>query len=527
MPVPAAQAVSLNASFVLPTDAVGHGSALVFNGLRWTADVRVNGREQPQVTGGPGRTEVPLGDALRPGKNSIEVDLRGPQNAPILLTGEAGENVSLADAPTLELRPLSHIASATARLTDKGLTATASVKDAPANATVTFEAWQDGTLLSTLGESTVHNNVATLGPTPWSGPVWGIDSGGSALFHLVTRLFDERGKALDVRTQRTGVRSLSLGPNGALLNGESVRLVGIRDLPDGLLASARVLAPAGLNLVEFHGDVPSPQTLSIADELGVPLAIMARCDGRIRATADALAQHADAMAGQDDGILALTGNSPAVLVWSTEGNGINQKNNSIGQALVSAMTRDPVDRIVAAIDLPAFAMPAAGDDDRSQTLRSEAGHTPGQPFWLLEFYLNQDGSRPAEHRIGETLANAMTLGAMGAVLPGSKRGDAEWSIGWAERTRSLGLQPLQPNGKRAEARLIVRGLTAGTTATVSAPGTPTQRVVADPMGEAHFAVWHRGQVTVSHGAQQRTVKLTPGQWQDYEWAGQPTVIAWD
>ena len=105
------------------------------------------------------------------------------------------------------------------------------------------------------------------------------------------------------------------------------------------------MAPTGLNLVEFHGLIPTLAEMQLADELGVNLAILPRCDGRIQANMTHVQQESHALQSQDIHIINHTLHAPSVLMWSTEGGGINRADESVGRAIIKNMKADYEDRV--------------------------------------------------------------------------------------------------------------------------------------------------------------------------------------
>ena len=524
VPLPQPEDARLEARFVLPADFIGHGSVLQLEGLSWTADISVNGRKLPRATGGVGLTEVELGDGLREGENTIAIHITGAKDTAPLLVGHKQKAASLSTSPRLLLRPRVGLKQAMVNLTEEGLTVRATTRNAPEGTRVHFEGWRDGVRFADWGEAEVHNGTAIIHAREWTGANWPGEATSTGLFMLRATLLDSTGAALDSNAWRTGVRRFEQSNGRTYLNGKEHKMLGLRNHNAGLARGLELMAPAGLNLVEFHGDMPTQLELEMADELGVSLAILPRCDGRIQADLNQVKAASSALAIQDAAMMAQAANSPSVLIWSTEGSALNRKGYSVGRPLIANMLQDPVDRLVAAWDMPAFAIPITGPNHLLDEQRERAGISEDSAFWILEFHLTDPDQRPTVEALTETVKESFRIGAMGGVLPGAEEGNQEWAPSWAKHAAELGIPPLSTEGRRATARTEVRGVSAGEMVSIQAPGAPHTGAVAGQDGFVSLSLWHRGSATLQARNGTQTITLEPGSWRSAAWSGRTTQV---
>jgi hypothetical protein len=510
---------TISTHFVLPDAWVGHGSILELEGLRWSAEVEVNGHDLPSITGGPGPSNVPIGTFLKPGKNTIEVTLNGRGDTQPLLVGDNTKDARLSAPPSITLQPLVGLENAVASIGKGGVQLSAQTRGAPDGSVVEFEAWLDGVRIQEWSAATVENGVANVAGQPWNGPLWSLSNPSSSLFLLNVRLVDHAGKQLDQGVWRTGLRQFSLGEHEFRLNGKALHLLGSRHRSGGFLAGLSLLESAGLNLIEFHGEMPSRAVLRDADELGVAIAVLPRCDGRIQATLEQATALKSELSKQDARMIAQASNAPSVLLWSTEGTALNRKGYSVGRPLIESMTADPVDRLVAAWDLPAFAIPGTGPDEQTLGQRERAGHEAGSAFWVLEFHLGGAGQISTVDTVAAALRSSIALGAVGGVLPGEKEGDTTWAQTWAKHTGEMGVESLSLDGNRAHSRASIKGLTGGQIASLHFEGGGHYAWVTGPSSETTVEAWHHGPATFSLGGAPVGAVLSQGQWQGLQWTG--------
>ena len=519
VPLPQPEETTLSSRFQLPEDLIGHGSVLVLEGLSWTATVTVNGQDLSPVTGGPNPVEVPLGPHLVPGENVISLVISGPADAQTLLVGHTEPAAMLASSPRVILRPEHGLGVATATLTDDGVKLQALMRGETEGWSVQFSAWRDGERLADWGTAVVSGGRAELTGEPWTGARWPEPG---ALFFLQATVRNAAGQVVDTGAWRTGLRRFTMQDGQTSLNGKPYPLLGLRKHNAGLEHGLALLGRAGLNLAEFHGEMPTRDELQLADELGVALAVLPRCDGRIRASREEVLKAKTALEKQDAAMMMHAAHAPSLLMWSTEGDAINREGFSVGRPLVANMKSDPIERLVASWDLPAFAIPSTGPDERFDERRQRAELAEGSPFWILEVHL--EGDDPSNEAIEAAVRASMGIGAVGGVLPGAVERDTSWGPFWAATAPTMGVQPLSLDGRRASARISGQGLRTGELLHVQIPGGPHRAAVAGPNGNADLSVWHAGpaRVVLPTGPQDTT--LRPGSWSNVQWRGQSTTV---
>jgi len=518
-PLPQPEQTEISTRFILPDDLVGHGSVLVLEGLSWTAEVTVNGHTLSPVQGGPGPTKVALGPHLKAGENAIKIEVTGPGKSPALLVGHTEPEAMIRTPPSLVLRPRHGLEGVTASLTAEGVRLTASTRGIADGSSVQFDAWRDGERIADWGTALVTGDQALLEGMPWTGTLW-PESG--ALFMLRATLRDAAGQVVDSGAWRTGLRRFELRDGVTQLNGQPHRLLGLRKHNAGFNHGLRILGAAGLNLVEFHGEMPSAAELSLADELGVALAVLPRCDGRIRTQREAvLAAEAD-LARQDTSMIAQVAHAPSVLLWSTEGSAVNREGYSVGRPLIKNMRSDPIERLVAAWDIPAFAIPSTGPDHTLTERQARAEVAENSPFWVLEVHLT--GDTPSVEALADTVQASIDVGAVGGVLPGAIERDPTWSPAWAKAAPALGVDPLSMEGRRAPARIEAHGISPAEMVSVRVPGGPHLATIAGPIAPITLSAWHAGSASVRTPQGEQTVALKPGRWTNISWSGHPSRI---
>ena len=522
--LPRPATMKTQAAFELPENLVGHGSILQLEGLTWTADVSLNGHALPQVTGGVGLVEVELSNRLRAGRNTIEIEIRGSDDIDSLWRGHDDSAAQLIAPPRIVLRPRIGLDQVSAALTDDGVRLHAQTRNAPIGSQIHFEGWRDGQRFVDWGLTPVVDGAATLNAKTWTGDHWPGTPESSPLFMLKATLLTDEGETIDSGAWRTGLRSFEVTDGNTQLNGKAHRLLGVRHHDAGLKRGLEVMAPAGLNLVEFHGEMPKRTDLEMADELGVALAILPRCDGRLQTDLPKILAAKDHLANQDQAMLNQVTHSPSVLIWSTEGSGLHRKGQSVGRRLVANMRKDTIDRLVAGWDMPAFAIPVASPGNQPLDDEIKTAVLESEPFWVLEFHLTNAPHRPQLESIVQAVQESFEVGAMGGVLPGMDENNAKWAPAWAKQTQSLGVVPLSPEGRRSHSRVELTGLRPGEVVSLVAPGAPHISAVGGPDGRGQLSLWHHGIATLQTKRGDRTLQLLAGQWTNLEWTGKPARV---
>lgn len=271
------------------TDTAGRSTTLVFDGAMSNAHVKVNGREVMFWPYGYNSFYVDVTPDVRPGTNTLEVDLENYERASRWYPG-AGlyRNVHVVSTDRVHIpvwgtyvtTPNVSRDEATVKLTStvEGLAKGAKISVVtdiknPAGAVVAT----DSSLYVAHGQDfTQWFNVAK--PSLWS-------PDDPELYTAVTRLVDPEGATLDTYTTRFGIRSIEYIPDrGFFLNGEATKFKGVcmhHDL--GPLGAAvnrsairhqmEILKDMGINAIRTSHNMPAPELVELADEMGIMLMV--------------------------------------------------------------------------------------------------------------------------------------------------------------------------------------------------------------------------------------------------------------
>ncbi len=528
---PAANAQQLTVRFVLEPAQVGRGSALVLEGLWWSATATVNGVALPSVTGGNAPAEVPVGPHLRAGENTVVLDLAPPTTEqPIEHGGGLASSSFARDRPTLQapprlvVRPETHLKWATLRAEGDAVVPVAQTA-APVGSQVEF-VWAGGRQTATVDEA----GRAEGAPVPWSGPWWA--PGAPALVPLTTTLrATAEGAVFDRLTERVGVRAVHLADGQVLINGTSKRLVGARvtnrpDLgafPDRLGA----LLPAGVNALEIHGELPRTSWLELADEVGLPVVFVPRCVGRTRRGSRPTPASLQLQQDQDDRFLASLADNPSVLMWVGEGPAPRTQTQQPVPIVMwtEHLLTDPLQRPIVQHHLPDRFLqtePPGPDGVVHHSCQRE----PCANTWLVEVTWEGPTVPAMWPAMATAFAESLSAGAIGGVIPTPERHDVgSWRAAFQPVLARAGVTPAQVDGHRASALLSISGGTPGETVWVSGEGVPARGAIFDARGAAEVAVWADGPVTVTAGGQTQTVAAEPRIWAALRPTGDATPVA--
>ncbi len=528
--------LALTTTFTLPAERLAPGAVLVLEGAWWDVQGTLNGRDLPPATGGLAPVEIPVGDALKAGENTLSLRISAPgPDTPALAHGgglaSSGWRRELPDlqvAPRIDLRPAAAVTGVALPLDSGRVTPTARVVDAPPGARVRFSASLDGDVKADLGEAPVVDGVATAPARPWSLPAW--TPGAPALVLVRAELVDAGGAALDTHIVRTGALDIAGDSHGLRLGGAPLRLMAVRVTNrDGRFAAPFAeLAGGGVNGVEIHGELPRSAWLDAADELGLPLVVVPRCVGR--ANKGQATPGTDALqVAQDARLAAHLSAHPSPVLWATEGQTAEsqKKNPGLPRVLYTdALGQDLLDRPITQVDLDArvqrVGMPDANGDPADSCEREGCDGA-----WLTEVTWRG----PATPEMWATMAtrtqHALTEGgALGVVIPTPRPADrAGWAPTWASVGQALGITPADAGPHRASSLVVVRGGPPGEAVFVEAAGHPTVGAVLDADGAATLRLWHAGEATAHVGGTTRRLQLQPGRWVD--WVEQPNPVTLD
>jgi len=516
-------------AFELPAGRGGARATLVMPDLWWQATVTANGRELAPAVGAPGTAEVPLDGALKAGENRLRIVVEEASGRPLLETNGCLRTPELGGGVELILHPETWIRDGALVAEGEGVGAAVRVRAAPAGARVHAEAWLDGERLEWGGSAEVSGDgVARIAAAPWPGPRWRPqEADGDALVHLAATVVDDGGQVLDRATVRAGVRALTFADGELQLDGEPFRMMAIRADPEqpphaqlaGWLA-------AGVNAVELHGRAPSPAWLAEADELGLPVVVLPRCDGPLwmgvqpGQRREQLETLAGPLAGQDRELAWRTAAHPSLALWACEGDADHAR------ALCGGLTgQDPRGTPAAGVQLGSWPLPAEGL--RAASPAGGPGPAAIDPGWIVE--LTGASATLAGAPAAATFVDACQQGAVGGVIPhpvGHGHRDA-WTEAWASAARELSIPALATTGRRAGSRVQVRQLDPGQVAWLEVPGLTPVGEVAGAGGSVTLERWHRGQATVTVGGRGEAVELSPDTWRELARVSAAAVLDWD
>jgi len=503
--------ISMSLSFDLPAELAQPGSLLVLEGLRDRAVVTVNGTATPEVVGGNAPAEVVVGPHLRAGQNTLTIDIAAIAGDSKALVGQPDVQWRLGALPTLVIRPATHIEWVSLPLVGDDVRPIAGVEAAPEGATVRFFAALDGEILQALGQAPVVNGVARGELSDWDGPRWGRGEA-SDLFHLVAVLEDSAGSTLDSAAWRTGARSVSFD-EALLLSGEKATLLGARLSYGGdLVAQMRVHADAGLNSGEYHGDPWDRRTMELADEIGLPVAFVPRCDGRVRFRESAYQNKTTELEAQDERLLSAAAHHPSLVLW------VQELRIPHDHPLTASLTEDPSDRPVVQVDLPGAPFPVLKAGAPYPTKLGDQG-----PWWIIELTNGPPDQVPV------ALRAALSTQALGGVLRATdsiNRNDPWMRTAGPEIAtiaQELGAAPL-PSSRRASSLVELSGPAPGTVVWIEVPHAGGFGTVVGSE-TTRLSAWHEGDAVVRVGDASHPVTLDAGEWKRFERIGGATQLA--
>lgn len=522
----------LTSRFQLPDTHLGQGSALVLEGLWWTATVTVNGAALPPVTGGNATVEVAVGAHLVEGENTIVVDIVPPTTEmPVELGGGLASSSFARDRPTLQapprlvIRPAHHLRWATLRLEGDQVVPVAQVQGEPGQR-VRFS-WEGGD----LGSATVDaSGVAQGAPVPWFGPRWA--PGAPAFVALTATLEPPRGGSpLDRLVERVGVRAVAVSEGALQINGADTRLVGARvtnrpdlgDLPSRLSA----LLPAGVNALEIHGELPRSDWLSMTDEIGFPVVFVPRCVGRTRRGSRPTDATLTLQRAQDDRFLADLAHNPSVLLWVGEGPSPRSQANQPAPILMwtDHLLSDPLRRPVVQHDLPDRFLrtePPGSDSVVHHSCQTE----PCEGSWIVEVTWEGPTVPAMWPAMATAFSESLAAGAVGGVVPTPERHDVgNWLAAFRPTLAALDVPPVTVDGHRATALLRITGGRPGETVWVTGDGVPPRGAVLDASGAADLPVWASGPVQIQGATTTTSITVQPRRWEGLQPVGTTTTVS--
>jgi len=505
--------VTWTADWSLPESRLAPGAVLVLEGLNYRAQVELNGTALDPVFGGIGPLELPVGPLLRAGDNHLVVTVPSPAEENRALTALGERSFRLRRPPVLRLQPELALDTPMVSFTEDGAQASVATPAATPGTRVQLRAMLDGRQLADFGTADVEGGLVLTAPRRWPGKRWSpVGPGQRELFWLVATLSGPDGEVLEVASVRTGLREVGLDEDGLTLDGEEWPLLAVR--ADYLADLGPQLAAVGdaANALELHGEPYDRRFYDLADELGLPLVVTPRCDGRAQLTSREVWDLREELWEQNRRFLRAAARHPSVVLWVAEGDA------AAGGVLGQAFAKDPAGRLLVGRDLPGVPV-AVMPGERVIT------DFPDEPWWIVEM-----GYAPGATDAGvpRALEAAFRLGSSGGVVPGPAQVRDEGH--WGTLSATLGAMLEEQGGKtrsarrRAPARVQVIGLREGQVAWVEAAGLPTHGAVAGPSGTTVLDVWHDGPATVTVGETSWDVELEAGAWVGQTWTGKIALV---
>jgi hypothetical protein len=273
--------------FTLPSDWKAAKSWLLFGGIMPSANVWLNGTLLGSHSLSPVAFKVDATDALRPGGNTItvelpwqDVELRGGLKfGPGLWRTVELEQTGEVRAEDLFIRPRVQTRQAVvaAELHNDGAARRrVSVQAVARPRTGQGASFQSEPLVVELpaaGCAPLHVTLDMPGAGLWSPE--------DPFLYVLTLEVREEGTLLDAVVERFGMRELTVGKDCLLLNGEPLMFRAVCDEffgcptiapitdPALLRQRIRVLQQLGFNAKRFHTHIPSREEIDLCDELGL------------------------------------------------------------------------------------------------------------------------------------------------------------------------------------------------------------------------------------------------------------------
>jgi hypothetical protein len=493
------------------------GAKIRFSDLWSSAEVWLDDAYLGTVEGGSFPGEIEVGDFLRPGSHRLGLRVRSPGKKSGLLLGARKEvdyqKPSLGGIELL-LAPANHIDWLALPFKNGKVRPKAAVHKAPEGARVRFEAGLDGQSIQHLGEANVVDGLAVADEIDWKGKLWSPDSGATALYQFSATLLNADGKPIDHYVARNGLRETATSTDGFLINGKKTPVIAVRmeESWKNNETNLNELLEVGINSIEIHGTYPTQNWMNLADEAGIQVVVLPRCDGEVMASVEDVVLHQSTLLNQQTRLAESNAHHPSLLFWTTEGNPEMMK------ALANTFSQDPLKRLVTGSDIPALSL-------SSRNPKSLLAVKNGS--WITEI-TNPPGTGP-EAAI-HLFRTALEKGAMGGVLPVDRNHRAmrkTWLTQLQIFTESLGISSRTQSKRRSTSHVVVSGLTTATPVWLEAPFTMAQGSLADPKGNAELSVFHSGSAGVSQDQITRPIELVPNTRQGNQVQSAARRIQWN
>ncbi len=502
------------------------------NGVGWRVRASVGDRAVGSDAGGLRPLAIDLTGALGGGTNALRLRVEAPRPDNVLLGRDIPTvaaytysqprpgQVELRGELWLEVAAARRIDDLDVRFDDGRLHATARVTGAEGE-TLRFVVTRDGAELARFPDATVSGGVARA-EVAWTGPTWTL-GGDDAPFlqYLVAALPDGTTGQLRFAARDVERRGRGLALDGAPLYLAVQRHTPRSDDPRAELAElAALYGRAGMNALELHAAMHADAFLAAADELGFPVVLTPRCDGR-RQDDGPLAANAEwaAFVQEGNARIATAGRDhPSVLLWNIEAPAerafplVYAAYADAGAPAVdlresNGYSDESYARMRAYEPLPAFLNELAFQQQvvGGKTLleRLEPLLVEHRPFGIgitLPHVIHMDANAPPEQRDGYVrgLAEMLARAQVPALPTGPRRGPA-----YVDVTVTRG-------GVAAAGEIVV----------LTAPGQAPIAAATDTRGLARLVLDYAGpaEVRLFEGASGEAVQLVPGRYEGGRWA---------
>lgn len=485
---------------------------LAINNFWWSLIVTINGEALAPVTGGVFPASMSVGEYLRAGENTIEMRFSAPSGESAVVTGgERGEPRVVGGGwrASLEFSPHDGFHSLAFPMVDGEIIPQAMLRQGRTSGTVRFYATLDGVVVQELGSVDVGEDREIVGDgVVWAGDVWGFATGGNALYELGAELVGPNGSVVDRHLYRSGVREVELSEGELHVGGDATSLIGVRVESgwDSLAGELAPIAPLGVNTLEIHGAALRESWLREADELGLPLVVLPRCDGNVNVNVDEVDRNRVKLDSQDSALIESVADNPSVLMWTNEG-----QEQSIA-VLSRSYQKDPLRRLIAGVDLPTRSIAMARNRDPGSYLSS----------WIVEV-TQGPGMGPSSAVFA--LGMALNQGAIGGVLP---LPNTNMRSSWGDALSELGQlnQRVAPDGFRSMSEVRITGLPSSEIVYLEAPLTDTVGAVVGANGTVTLSTWYKGPATVRVGQVTQPISLRPNVWNGFQLHSERIDVNW-
>ncbi|MCM1021280.1 MAG: DUF4982 domain-containing protein [Muribaculum sp.] len=315
-------------------DTTGRSTTLVFDGAMSNAHVRVNGKEVIYWPYGYNSFYVGVDSVVKPGENTLEVDLENYERASRWYSG-AGlfRNVHVVNTNRIHI-PTWGTFVTTPYVSDEYASVslkteiTGMKKGEKVTVATTIFSPDNNPVASSSKMYVNHNQGMTQNLIIDNPELWSPES--PALYHAVTNVITASGDTVDTYTTRFGVRDIKYIPEkGFFLNGKMTKFKGVCNHHDlGPLGAAvnrsairhqiKLLKDMGANAIRTSHNMPAPELVELCEEMGMMLMIEPFDDWGFRPKSpNGYGRFFKEWAERDvSNMVKHYRNSPALVIWS-------------------------------------------------------------------------------------------------------------------------------------------------------------------------------------------------------------------